>query len=75
MTYKFRVDYTNDFKKDYKRLKRQGKDLNKIKDIVDKLAYGKELELKYKDTNYLTIKGLKIVENVTLSLIGYLCIG
>ncbi len=49
MTYKYRVDYTSDFKKEYKKIKRQGKDLSKIRIVVELLAYGNALESQYKD--------------------------
>lgn len=49
MIYKYKVDFTNDFKKDYKRIEKQGKNLNKIKTIIEKLACGDTLEVKYKD--------------------------
>ena len=35
MTYKYRVDYTSDFKKEYKKIKKQGTNLNKIKTIIE----------------------------------------
>ena len=43
------IFYTNQFKKDYKRIKKQNKDLNKLQDVIEKLADGKRLEQKYKD--------------------------
>ena len=46
---KYIVKYTNDFKKDIKRIKKQGKDLEKIKNVINKLANGEELEEKYKN--------------------------
>ena len=50
MSYKkYKVDYTNNFKKSYKKLKKQGKELNKLLDVVDKLANGEELDIKYRD--------------------------
>lgn len=39
MACKYRVNYTSDFKKEYKRIKKQGKNINKIKNIVEQLAY------------------------------------
>lgn len=45
MTYKFRVDYTSDFKREFKKIKKQGKDLNKIKFVIEQLACGKTLGL------------------------------
>ena len=49
MTYKYIVDSTSDFQKDYKRIVKQGKDLKKIKTVIDKLACGEKLDSKYKD--------------------------
>ena len=46
---KYTVDYTNNFKKGYKKIKKQGKNVNKLLDVVDKLANDEELEIKYKD--------------------------
>jgi len=49
MKYKYKVDTTSDFKKDYKRIIRQGKKIEKIKTVIDTLACGEELDKKYKD--------------------------
>ena len=46
---KYEVIYSNNFKKDLKKVIKQGKDLNKLNKIVDVLANGEELDLKYKD--------------------------
>ncbi len=43
------VDYTNNFKKQYKKIEKQGKDLRKLYDVIEKLANQEELDLKYKD--------------------------
>ncbi len=43
------ICYTNQFKKDYKRIKKQNKDLIKLQDVIEKLADGERLEQKYKD--------------------------
>jgi len=40
---------TKRFKKDVKKLKNQGKDLNKLKDALDCIYRGMELETKYRD--------------------------
>ena len=40
---------TKQFKKDVKRLKKQGKDLAKMKTIIDALCLEKKLDLKYRD--------------------------
>ncbi len=49
MKYKYTVDTTSDFKKDYKKIIKQGKKLEKIKTVIDKLACGEKLDSKYKD--------------------------
>ncbi len=41
--------YTTQFKRDYKRVKKQKKELNKLKVLIGKLVSGKKLELNYKD--------------------------
>ena len=46
---KYQIRYTSEFKKNYKKIKKQGKDVEKLKDIVIKLANGLELEEKYKN--------------------------
>ena len=46
---KYRLRYTSDFKKNYKKIKRQGKDVKKLKTVISKLANGLLLEEKYKN--------------------------
>ncbi len=41
--------YTTQFKKDYKRVKKQNKDLDKLRAIIENLVAGQLLESKYKD--------------------------
>ena len=41
--------YTNSFKKDLKRVKKRGKNLNKLKDIIAKIVNGKPLPAKNKE--------------------------
>lgn len=41
--------FENSFKKDIKRLQGCGKDLEKLKTVIDKLLENQELEAKYKD--------------------------
>ena len=43
------IFYTNQFKKDYKRIKKQNKDLIKLQDVIEKLSDGERLEQKNKD--------------------------
>lgn len=46
---KYEVKFTNQFKKDLKLAKKQGKDIEKLFAVVEKLASGEVLEAKYKD--------------------------
>ena len=46
---KYEVIYSNNFKKDIKKIKKQGKDLEKLDIIIEKLSYGKTLDTKNKD--------------------------
>lgn len=43
------IHYTTQFKKDYKRIKKQNKDLSKIRVVIEKLAQDQVLEPKYND--------------------------
>ena len=43
------LQVTKRFKKDVKKLKTQRKQLEKLKDIIDALCVGNELETKYRD--------------------------
>ncbi len=44
-----KIYYTNQFKKDYKRIKKQNKDIAKLRIVVEKLVAKKPLEAKYSD--------------------------
>jgi len=44
-----KIYYTNQFKRDYKRVKKQHKDLTKLRTFIDKLVAEEPLEVKYKD--------------------------
>lgn len=46
---KYTVDYSSNFKKQYKKMARQGKDLNKLYAVVEMLSDGKTLDKKYKN--------------------------
>ena len=43
------LHYTTQFKKDYKKVKKQNKDLTKLRVVIEKLLEGQILEPKYKD--------------------------
>ncbi len=40
---------TTQFKRDYKRMKRRGKDLEQLRTVIQKLAQGQPLEDRYRD--------------------------
>lgn len=46
---KYEVKFTNQFKKDFKLAKRQGKNTEKLLEVVEKLANGEVLNPKYRD--------------------------
>ncbi|MDZ7375775.1 MAG: type II toxin-antitoxin system YafQ family toxin [candidate division KSB1 bacterium] len=43
------INYTSQFKRDYKKIKKQNKDLAKLRTVIEILAAGNELDPKYKD--------------------------
>ncbi|WP_336016540.1 type II toxin-antitoxin system YafQ family toxin [Fusobacterium polymorphum] len=46
---KYTVKMTNKFKKDYKIIEKQGKNIKKLVEVIEMLAKGKQLDSKYKD--------------------------
>ena len=56
---KYIVDYTTRFKKQHKMLKKQGKDLNKLYSVIEKLANNEKLDIKYKDHQLINDKTYK----------------
>lgn len=46
---KYEVKFTNQFKKDLKLAKKQGKDINKLFEVIGTLAEGGNLDSKYRD--------------------------
>lgn len=49
LDYKYAVQYSSGFKKDYKKIQKQGRDIFKLLSIIEKLANGEELEEKHKN--------------------------
>jgi mRNA interferase YafQ len=43
------IIYTNQFKRDFKRIQKQNKDIEKLKIVIAKLAAGEVLDEKFKD--------------------------
>lgn len=56
---KYTIDYTTNFKKQHKKAKKQGKDLNKLYEIINKLANDEILEPKYKNHSLINNKKYK----------------
>lgn len=48
---KYEISITNQFKKDLKLARKQGKNENKLWEVVEKLTNGETLDPKYKDHN------------------------
>lgn len=46
---KYNIKQTSLFKKEYKKMKKRNKDMNKLKEVIALLANGKVLDEKYKD--------------------------
>ena len=40
---------TSQFKRDVRRMKKRGKDMSKLKEVVGKIVRGEELEARYRD--------------------------
>lgn len=56
---KYHVQYTNRFKKEFKKALKQGKDETKLLDVLKVIANGKELGAKYKDHQLINNKTYK----------------
>lgn len=63
--------YTRQFQKDLKKMKKRGKDIDKIKTVIKKLTDQTSLEDRYRDHKLV---GIMVEENAMLNLIGYLFI-
>lgn len=48
---KYEVKFTGQFKRDLKLAKKQGKDVDKLFDVISTSAEGKKLDKKYRDHN------------------------
>lgn len=49
MTTKYLIKYSSDFKKALKKISKQGKDIDKLFEVIEKLANKEELDFKYKN--------------------------
>lgn len=59
MSNKYKIILTSNLKKQYKNIKKQGKDLTKLEYVVSKLVKGEVLESKFKDHNLINDKYYK----------------
>ena len=57
---KYEIKFTSQFKKELKIAEKQGKDLEKLFAVIEKLANGEMLESKYHDHSLI----IRAVENV-----------
>ena len=46
---KYNLKYTSRFKKDFKQAKKQKKDIEKLFEVIERIANGEKLEAKWKD--------------------------
>ena len=56
ISYKYDVVYSTKFKKGLKKILKQGKDINELKEVIDKLAIKEVLPPKYKNHKLLDDK-------------------
>ena len=73
---KYKIRMTSDFKKDYKKVQKQHKDINKLKTVIHKLANHEELEERYRnhlliDSKYYKNCGECHIENDWLLVYQY----
>ena len=65
---KYTVDYTSGFKKQHKKMLKQGKDLSKLYNVIEKIANGEELDAKYQN-HRLTITKCIVHDNNLILLL------
>ena len=56
---KYRIDYTSKFKKQIKKILKQGKNVDQLLEVITKLANLEELETKYRNHKLLNDKTYK----------------
>ena len=59
INYKYEVVYSAKFKKSLKRILKQGKNIDELKDVLDKLAFKEELDSKYRNHKLIDDKKYK----------------
>lgn len=65
-----KIKFTNKFKKDYKRLKKQNKDIKKLESVIYSLRQQKKHCL-HSCTITCCLENIKVIENATSSPIGF----
>ena len=56
---KYKIDYTSNFKKQLKKVLKQGKNINQLLEVITRLANKEELEPKYKNHYLINDKTYK----------------
>ncbi len=56
---KYDIQITSRFKNNYKKIRKQGKDINKLIEVLEVLANGEELDPKYKNHKLINDKTFK----------------
>lgn len=56
---KYDIEITSRFKSDYKKIRKQNKDINKLIEVLEVLANGEELDKKYKNHKLINDKFFK----------------
>lgn len=59
ISYKYKVKFTSQFKKSFKKIQKQGKNIQEIMDVINVLSIGEELDIKYKNHNLIDDKHFK----------------
>lgn len=59
ISYKYKVKFTSQFKKSFKKIQKQGKNIQEIMDVINILSKGEELDIKYKNHNLIDDKHFK----------------
>ena len=68
---KYIISYTTNFKKQYKKIIKQGKDKTKLETVLNILISGENYQKNIEIMHLLIINILIIVENITFNQIGY----
>lgn len=65
------LEYTNQFKKDIKKITKQGLDIEKLHKVIDILQKQEKLPAQYRDHLLVNSRNYKICVNVILKPTGY----